>query len=251
MVQTGPSTTNPESVRRVNLAMDMSRPIIHYSFDDLGANPNPIPSTGLDSNAIRSICHQVKSLIVREPEVTWPLAEVDEWHRQTHFPLHGIQLNGLSSRLYKQQRVQRIISHVLESAGRPIQVISQLHSDILEYIAESTNPNRVAAIPENCQLLLDTSGGLGRSFEREKYARIIELLKLMRPEQPISIAGGLGPGELENFDWLCKRFGPLSADAETKLRDNYNPNRPHLSRFSPQKAANFILEASEIIKSHQ
>lgn len=95
-------------------------------------------------------------------------------------------------------------------------------------------------------VLLDSSGGNGTPFSAAQYAQIIEALKA-RSDTPIAIAGGMGPGNLHNLSWLAERFDGLSCCAETKLRDNYTTERPDMSRYSPLKAAQYIVEANDIL----
>ncbi|MCA9349100.1 hypothetical protein KC878_03070 [Candidatus Saccharibacteria bacterium] len=106
---------------------------------------------------------------------------------------------------------------------------------------------KLKLLPVN-YVLLDTSGGTGTSFDRTKYAKLIEAIQT-KTDIRISIAGGLGPNprDLTGLRWLAQRFDNLSADAETKLRVFKRRDQPQTSRFSPERAAKFIAAATEII----
>ena len=68
-------------------------------------------------------------------------------------------------------------------------------------------------------VLLDTSGGLGKEFNREEMRNYLLELKALNLPIGLGTAGGLSSQTLGNIAPLVGEFKDLSMDAEGKLRD--------------------------------
>lgn len=69
------------------------------------------------------------------------------------------------------------------------------------------------------RVLLDPSGGLGKSFDIESAKQYLRIIRDRGFKKGIGVAGGLSPTTLCLIEPLVKEFPDLSIDAESRLRD--------------------------------
>jgi len=90
-------------------------------------------------------------------------------------------------------------------------------------------------------VLLDPSGGRGKSLDQERMQDYLRALTALNLEMGLGVAGGLGPDTLHLVELLAKEFPDLSTDAEGLLRDKKD-------RLNTGKAKQYVAKTLEIFK---
>ncbi len=206
-----------------------------------------------DINSNISLTNQLGYVMQSDPGVCEPY-----WHHTD--ALSTLQINGLIPEQIASQGLLEKICFWREETrphgrnGQRLRIILQLGCESLSRIVLKPDYAKQVALSGADYVLLDSSGGLGKALKKDKYARAIRALQEAKEttgKMPdIAIAGGLGPNRLDDYEWLIERFGPLSCDAEGNLRDYVDHKRdPGSSRFNPQKAAEYVRQAHEILST--
>lgn len=102
--------------------------------------------------------------------------------------------------------------------------------------------------PNITTILLDTSCGTGKPLDAKLLIPYIDELYGHEQMPAVAIAGGLNPNNVKQLiEPLVNTYNGLSFDAETGLRDNYDPQNPSQSRFSTKKAIEFANSVIQLI----
>ena len=218
----------------------LTEPYIHYSFDQRASTPEAVYT-------------QITSLLYRQHIYQEQQIYQQQSHLRPDQTLQGIQLNNLPVLQPEYwPLLQRIADnlnlgdcmqdklHIICQIGR-----STLDSTTPQELAESWYATEQMVGRKSLSLLLDTSGGTGQPADREQYARYIQAIG-EKSNTTVGVAGGYGPGKLQDYAWLVERFGPLSIDAESGLRERH-PSA--FSRFCSLRGAEYVLDAANILSS--
>lgn len=170
------------------------------------------------------------------PSLGLQLRQMSAWGGWEHGFLHGFQINGVwPSPVQVAEGTEPGMRVVLQVGPRAASLFSngeELDFSIARYCGAITD------------VLLDASGGEGKPFDITTVRRQIAFLRAGFPALGLGIAGGLCAANLDGYDKLCAEFGPLSCDAEGRLRTEDD-------NFDAPRAQAYIRTACEIAKLHR
>lgn len=159
--------------------------------------------------------------------------------------ISGYQLNRLPWHLQDYQPV-------LEKM-RPAMHLSRLILQASISHLEQLNPNEFVAKLRPyagyiSSVLIDASSGQGIPLNSQKIKPYIEACYEKVPEIAVTVAGGINHQSVDNLaGTLLADYPTLSLDAESGLRDNYQPDNPRLSSFSANKAIKLLEKVGQIL----
>lgn len=154
--------------------------------------------------------------------------------------IDGWQFNNLSWHLKDFTATVDFVRNRLHECP----LIGQLNTHALEGMSQTMFERLVDSGLSH--VLLDSSGGLGHGFDYESYRRYVDMIKSSTNQLEIAIAGGIASDTeaMENFMKLQEEFGPLSCDAEGRLRDYPAPEDPEYlakSSLSLKKCREYLI----------
>ena len=139
-------------------------------------------------------------------------------HNLAGWHFHGFQLNIAWPEV-------RILDEYRNAVGYKYRVVLQIGQKAVE-MAGGT-PESVADKFEQYaefidDVLLDPSGGQGKSFDTERTREFLTEIRKRKYGIGLGVAGGLGPDTLNLVEPLIADFPNLNIDAQGKLRNSEN-----------------------------
>lgn len=92
-------------------------------------------------------------------------------------------------------------------------------------------------------VLLDLSGGQGKTLDAKVLRPYLSELRESRPDLGLAVAGGLGPATVHLLSDLAREFPGLSIDAESRLRSTGNAADP----VDWNLAESYLIEAAKVL----
>jgi hypothetical protein len=169
------------------------------------------------------------------------LAEQLIWGTEIAGPhCQGAQLNQAWPEVRQVERYAAFLQCHTRTSGRTPRIILQLGRKAQQELAQ--DPVLLARAVYDYQgcvtdVLIDPSGGLGKSFEAEKALPLLEAIHVTCPQLGLGLAGGLCQENLPALNPLLPHFPSLSIDAEGRLRD------PESDQLSLTEAVSYLKRA--------
>ena len=155
---------------------------------------------------------------------------------------HGLQINAAPSRPWPDPQAIAAYRHrsnperVVLQIGR--EAIASTGHDPIDVARHCADYSNVVT-----DLLLDTSGGLGRPLDPATVAPYLETIADAAPQLGIVIAGGLRADNVAALlEPLARRWPGVSVDAESRLRDQND-------QLMTDAAGNYVAETLRTLQN--